>query len=351
MQELQLPPRSTMIEAFLARDTTYEGIFYTGVQTTGIFCRPSCPARKPKPENVEFFANQREALLAGYRPCKRCTPLSEQTTPEWTTRLLQEIDRDPTRRWRDQDLRELGLSPATVRRWFQSHYQMTFHAYSRARRINSAMGHLRHGNPVIDTAFESGFESLSGFGEAFQKLTGRAPSASREVTSIVMNRIQTPLGPMVAGATDDAVVLLEFADRRMLPRQMSILATRLNAVLTPGASPQLIELSDQLEAYFAGRLRQFDTVIETPGTPFQNSVWKQLREIPVGETRSYSEIAQEIGQPSAARAVARANGDNRIAILIPCHRVIGVNGRLSGYGGGVWRKKKLLELEARSASS
>ena len=340
-----LPARSTMLKAFAERDSSYEGIFYTAVQTTGIFCRPTCSARKPKPENVEFFPTRREALLAGYRPCKRCRPLAESTTPEWAERLLAEVEADPARRWRDRDLRQMELEPATVRRWFQANLGLTFHSYSRARRLTAAMGHLRQGEPVIDAAFGSGFESLSGFADALEKLTGRAPSDSRDLQPTLAARLSTPLGTMLAAATDEAIVLLEFTDRRMLPRQLATVTRRLDTVLVPGTSPLLGELQAQLHAYMHGRLREFDLPVNAPGTPFQETVWSALTKIPVGETRSYSEIAESIGRPTASRAVARANGDNRIAILIPCHRVVAADGSLSGYGGGVWRKRRLLEIE------
>lgn len=345
MPEPELPARSTMLRAFAERDPSFEGIFYTAVRTTGIFCRPTCSARKPKPENVEFFPSPREALLAGYRPCRRCRPLANSTAPGWVDDLLSAVDSDPTRRWRDQDLRDRGLDPATVRRWFQNEHGMTFHAYSRARRLTAAMGHLRQGGAVIDAAFDSGFESLSGFGDALQKLTGRSPSDSRDLEPTTITRITTPLGTMVAAASEDAVVLLEFADRRMLPRQLQTLTRRLDTVLVPGTSPLLTELGRQLDAYMEGRLGQFDVPVHAPGTPFQETVWEELRRIPSGETRSYADVAQAIGRPTATRAVARANGDNRIAILIPCHRVVAADGSLSGYGGGVWRKRRLLELE------
>lgn len=347
MSESALPTRSTMLKAFEQRDASFEGIFYTAVQTTGIFCRPTCAARKPRPENVEFFASRREALLAGYRPCKRCRPLADSTAPEWVDRLLAEVEADPSRRWRDEDLRAMDFEPATVRRWFQDSYDMTFHAYSRARRLTAAMGHLRQGEPVIDAAFDSGFESLSGFADALGKLTGRSPSDTRDLTPTIATRIATPLGTMVAAASDNAVVLLEFADRRMLPRQLETVTRRLDTVLVPGASALLSELDEQLNAYMNGRLREFDIPVRAPGTVFQETVWSELRRIPMGETRSYAQVAEAIGRPTATRAVARANGDNRIAILIPCHRVIGADGKLSGYGGGVWRKRRLLEMEGR----
>ena len=146
--------------------------------------------------------------------------------------------------------------------------------------------------------------------------------------------------------TDGAIVLLEYADRRMLPTQFKRLSTALRCVFVPGEDPLLTELSTQLAAYFEGERADFDLPLKTSGTVFQERVWAALRDIPAGATRSYADVAGAIGQPTAVRAVARANGDNRIAILIPCHRVIGSDGKLTGYGGGLWRKKRLLEIEA-----
>lgn len=339
-----------MLEAFLERDEAFEGVFVTAVVTTGIFCRPTCSARKPKPQNVEFYATPRDALVAGYRPCRRCRPLRPAgATPAWLAPLVEAVEADPTRRWRDADLRELELDPARVRRWFQSQHGMTFHAYSRARRLGEAIGHIREGRQVSRTAYEAGYESLSGFTEALRQLSGRAPATLEDARVVTVKRISTPLGQMVAGAADDRIVLLEYADRRALPSQFKRLSKTLDAVFVPGEDDVLSELTRQLEAYFAGERREFDVPLETSGTEFQEQVWAVLRAIPPGTVRSYGAVAEAIGRPTATRAVARANGDNRIAILIPCHRVIGADGSLTGYGGGLWRKKRLLELEGLSA--
>jgi AraC family transcriptional regulator of adaptative response/methylated-DNA-[protein]-cysteine methyltransferase len=158
----ELPPHDEMLTAFLSRDPGYDGVFVTAVATTGIFCRPSCTARKPRPENVEFFPTNRDALLAGYRPCLRCRPLEPAgAVPSWVREMLTEIENDPTRRWTDQDLRDRGLHPDRVRRWFQHHHGMTFHAYHRARRLGLALGRIRHGSDVTSSAFDHGYDSLS----------------------------------------------------------------------------------------------------------------------------------------------------------------------------------------------
>jgi AraC family transcriptional regulator of adaptative response/methylated-DNA-[protein]-cysteine methyltransferase len=341
-----LPPRDEMVQAFLRRDEAYEGVFFTAVRTTGIFCRPTCTARKPNPENVEFYPTCRDALLAGYRPCKRCAPMERAgSAPGWLRPLLDGVEADPSRRWRDAELRTLGLDPGRVRRWFRSEYGMTFQAYSRSRRLGEALGRIGRGEGVARSAFDAGYDSLSGFQEAFRKLAGDTPTARKGAPVVQVTRIPTPLGAMVAGATREAVCLAEFADRRMLPTQLRRLAHRIGAVLTPGDNPMLERLHRELDEYFAGRRRGFEVPVSTPGTSFQERVWAELTLIPYGATISYAELARRIGRPSAVRAVARANGDNRVAVLVPCHRVVGSDGKLTGYGGGLWRKQRLLDLE------
>ncbi|HUG39421.1 MAG TPA: trifunctional transcriptional activator/DNA repair protein Ada/methylated-DNA--[protein]-cysteine S-methyltransferase [Longimicrobiales bacterium] len=348
--ERDLPSGSEMWRAFTARDGAYDGVFFTGVRSTGIFCRPTCPARKPLRENVEFFGTAADALFAGYRPCKRCRPLEPRgEAPAWLSGVLERIEREPARRVRDGDLRDAGLDPARVRRWFKAHHGMTFQAYQRARRLGRALGQLSLGDDIVQTAYRNGFESLSGFNDAIRRLAGESPGRVRETTVVHLTRIPTPLGPMLAGATDDALCLLEFAERRMLETQLRRVRRQLGAVLVPGETEITRRTAEELERYFAGTLRDFDLPLATAGTAFQEDVWAELRTIPYGETRSYGEQARRIGRAGAVRAVARANGDNRIAIIIPCHRVIGADGKLTGYGGGLWRKKRLLELERGEA--
>ena len=347
MQSTALPSRTVMLRAFQGRDASFEGVFLTAVLTTGIFCRPTCPARKPNPKNVEFFGEVGDALRAGYRPCRRCRPLEVAgAPPDWLRPLLDEVEADPQRRWRDQDLRELGLEPTRVRRWFRAEHGMTFHAYARARRLGLACAAIRSGDRVTEAAFSHGYDSLSGFGAAIKKLLGEPPKRSAaKRTPVVLRRITSPLGTLLAGATESGVCLLEFSDRRQLETQLRSLQARLGAVFAPGTTPHLETLEAELADYFAGARTQFEVPLHAPGTPFQEQVWAGLRAIPAGETRSYSALAEALGRPTAVRAVARANGDNRIAILIPCHRVIGRDGRLTGYGGGLWRKRRLLQLE------
>jgi AraC family transcriptional regulator of adaptative response/methylated-DNA-[protein]-cysteine methyltransferase len=200
-------------------------------------------------------------------------------------------------------------------------------------------------------AYDSGYESLSGFRDAFQRVFGDAPGRTRDAQAVLVTRLLTPLGPMIAGATDDGVCLLEFAERRMLETQLRRLSRHLGTSFVPGSNRVLAQLDRELAAYFKGELREFTMSLVAPGSEFQRKVWGGLRAIPYGETRSYLEQARAIGRPDAVRAVARANGDNRIAVVIPCHRVVGSDGKLTGYGGGLWRKRALLDLERRTAAA
>lgn len=345
-----LPNPETMYRALVERDSSYDGIFFTAVTTTGIFCRPTCPARKPAREHVEFYAFTREALFAGFRPCKRCRPLDPaDAAPPWLDKLLAELERTPGERWTDADLRARGLDPGRVRRWFKARHGMSFHAYQRARRLGRALGQLRTGGDVITTAYDNGYDSLSGFYDAFKRLLGTTPGRGRQVAALHLARLATPLGPMLAAATDEALCLLDFNDQRMLETRLRRLGTYLDATPVPGPNAVLQRLEEELEQYFTGTLQVFSVPLLTFGTPFQRAVWDSLLAIPYGQTRSYAEQATSVGRPSAVRAVARTNADNRIAIVIPCHRVVGSDGQLTGYGGGLWRKRFLLELEQRHA--
>ncbi len=343
-----LPSQPEMYRALRSRDSAYEGVFFAAIRTTGIFCRPTCSARKPLEENVDYYPSAHEALLAGYRPCKRCRPLEPGgAVPDWLRPLLEAIEADPTRRWKDADLRALDLDPGRVRRWFTANHGITFHAYQRARRLGMALGRINHGDDLTRAAYEHGYESVSGFREAFERAFGKTPGASRSSRSITVNRLITPLGPMVAGAAEEGICLLEFADRRMLETQLTRIRQRFQREVVPGSSELIAQLDEELQRYFAGELFEFTVPLAYPGTDFQVECWEWLRSIPYGETRSYRQQAKALDRPGAHRAVGRANGDNRLSIIIPCHRVVASNGQLTGYGGGLWRKRYLIDLERK----
>jgi AraC family transcriptional regulator of adaptative response/methylated-DNA-[protein]-cysteine methyltransferase len=335
-----------MERAFARKDAGYDGVFYVAVKTTGVFCRPSCPSR-PNPENVEFFSSVKDCLFAGYRPCKRCHPLEANgKPPEWARELISRVEAAPDARLQAADLRALGVTPERARRWFQQHYGMSFAAWCRGNRLAGAFMRIRQGATLDDAIFDSGFQSHSGFREAFTRAFGEAPGRSRENGDrVVITMLETPLGPLLAGAADQGVNLLEYTDRRMLEHNLKAMRRRFGCAIVPGQHPLLERLRQELNEYFQGDRREFTLPLASRGTPFQDKVWQELRRIPFGQTISYDELARRVGQPTAQRAVARANGMNYVAILIPCHRVIGKDGSLTGYGGGLWRKRLLLELE------
>lgn len=341
-----------MYQAIVEKDASFEGVFFTAVKTTGIFCRPTCSARKPKFENVEFFSTTKECIQHGYRPCKVCHPLENlHKTPETYQKILEALSQNPSRKFKDEDLKELGIEPSQIRRWFLKNHGITFHAYQRMFRINSAFKKIQGGESVTQTAFDVGFESVSGFGESFKSVFGVSPRNGKQKNIIDLKRMETPLGTMLACATDQGICLLEFTDRKMLETELTTIARLLNATIIQGDNKHIDLLEVQLAEYFEGNRQDFSIPLHTPGTDFQNKVWEALQHIPYGQTKSYKEQAIAIGKPDSIRAVANANGMNRISILIPCHRVIGSDGQLTGYGGGLWRKKYLLELEANTSRS
>ncbi len=339
----QRPKNETLYAALLARNSAYEGQIWVGVTSTGIFCRLTCPAPKPKPENCRWFDSIAACVAEGFRPCKRCHPAG--TPPPLVTALLANLEARPTKRWREADLIALGHDPSTVRRTFKRTFGVSFLDMARQRRLQAGMKTLASGGKVIEAQLDAGFESASAFRGAFATLLGVAPGEMRKAARLQVDVVDTPLGPMVAVADQTHLYLLEFIDRKALRRELKTLAKDAKGDIGFGTPTPIQRISQELAQYFKGHLAYFQTPLATGGTPFARSVWEALRKIPAGETRSYSDIATVIGRPSAVRAVAQANGANRLAIVIPCHRVIGADGSLTGYGGGLWRKDRLISLE------
>lgn len=328
------------------KSTQYEGCFITGVKTTGIFCRPSCRARKPNIENVEFYENAQQALHNGFRPCKLCKPMqSMDETPEYIKTIIKDLHANPYLRIKDQDIKDKGLEPSHLRRWFKKHHNMTFQSYQRMLRINAAFTSIKKGESITNSAFDSGFESLSGFNDSYKSIFGDSASQSKDKAIIHIIRFTSPLGPMFACASSKGVCLMDFTDRKILEEEFKDLCKRLNAVILPGSNPHLDLVKKQMAEYFSGIRQSFTVPLHFPSTQFRESVWTELQNIPYGQTRSYKQQAEAMHKPKAVRAVAAANGQNRINIMIPCHRVIGADGSLTGYGGGLHRKKWLLDFE------
>ncbi len=333
--------------ALLSKDNTFEGVFFVGVKTTGVFCRPTCPARKPKFENCEFYKTAQEALLASFRPCLRCRPLSHPNyVSETVTLLVNAVEENPTKRWKTHHFKELSIDESTARRQFKKHFDMTFVEYARARRIGIAIKYIRSGESVIDAQLLSGYESGSGFRDAFSKIMGSAPKNTNDHKTVLKATwLDTILGSMPAIADETGLYLLEFVDRRGLKLEIKRLLLKTKAAILPGTTNPITSIDRELKEYFDGKRMHFETPFHLLGSPFQKDVWHELIRILYGETRSYSDQAKSLNKLSAFKTVANANGANQLAIIIPCHRIISSEGTLGGYGGGIELKRWLIEHE------
>jgi AraC family transcriptional regulator of adaptative response/methylated-DNA-[protein]-cysteine methyltransferase len=346
-----LPTARTMYRALSRRDAAYEGVFFTGVKTTGIFCRPTCRAKKPKPGNVEFFPTVTEALHGGYRPCRLCRPMdATRPIPVLVERLRRAAEEAADGRVTDKDLAAMGIDASTARRQFKAYHGMTFHAYQRARRMGLALRDVQSGRPVVEVQLDRGYESTSGFREAFARIFGAPPRGARASACLLARRLETPLGTMLALADAAGLRLLEFVDRRGLEREIAGLRCRLKCAVVPGNNAVLDETNRQLGRYFSGESLGFELPLAPVGSDFQRRVWTELQRIAPGHTRSYAAMAAKLGIPKGPRAIGRANGSNMLAIVIPCHRVINADGSLCGYAGGLWRKQRLLDHERKHAA-
>lgn len=342
------PSDDALYDALVARDASYEGFAWAAVKTTGIFCRLTCPARKPKRENTSFFETVAECLEAGFRPCSRCRPMLKLGEADpMVTRLLTALDAEPFRRWSEEDVVSLSIDPSTARRAFKRQFGMSFLEIARLRRMGKAAETLKEGASVLDAQLDAGYESGSGFRSAVTKLFGAAPANLREKPLLRADWIETPIGPMMAIADQHSLHLLEFAERKALPAEIRKLQKFTGSGIVMGRHPPIDQIEAELKAYFAGENLGFRTRLAGHGSPFQRQVWQALRAIPAGVSTTYGAVAAGLNLPSSTRAVAGANGANQIAIVVPCHRLIGADGSLTGYGGGLWRKRWLLEHERR----
>ena len=295
------------------------------------FCLPTCNALTYKSDNVAFYDTTQEAIQNGFRPCESCKPMElEGETSKYIQEIIKDLNHNPFFRIKDYDLKERGIEPNQIREWFKKNHNITFHTYQRMLRINTAFQSI-----TVDKASEN---NRSIFGEL------RPSQENQTIINIV--RFTTPLGPLFSCATLQGLCLLDFTDRKMLETEFKDLCTRLNAIILPGDNPHLDQVQSELTEYFSGKRKKFTIPLHTPGTEFQQSVWNILQDIPYGTTRSYKQQAIDLNNPKAVRAVASANGHNRVSIIIPCHRVIGADGKLVGYGGGLDRKQWLLEFES-----
>ena len=329
------------------RDKAYADSFFVGVKSTGIFCRPGCPARLPKFENCEFYNSAADALSSGFRACKRCHPASHLgEASALVKKLISEIEQNPERRWSEAEIKGLGFDPSTVRRQFQKRFGLTFTQYARQRRLGLAAQDLMKGSSVINAQLTAGYESASAFRKAFAETFGAAPAKST-ARPLFIEWLSTPLGPMLAVCDDTHLYMLEFTTRKNMERGFAKLRKTYGRAVIPGRTAITDKIEAELNAYFSGTLQSFETPLAPTGTAFQNKVWAALRDIPYGTTCAYTDLAIAIGNEKAVRAVASSNANNGLALIIPCHRVIAKGGALGGYAGGLDKKQWLLDHEKR----
>jgi AraC family transcriptional regulator of adaptative response/methylated-DNA-[protein]-cysteine methyltransferase len=331
-----------------------EADFFYAVTTTGVFCRPNCKSKLPLRTNVRFFTTAAAAETAGFRPCKRCRPLEDTSAaqaPVGIGRVRAYLERNAGRRVRLEQLgRIAGLSPFTVQRLFKKEMGVSPLQYQRALRAGSLRSALRQRSTVTEAIYEAGFGSSSRAYEGAQLgMTPARFAQGGKDERIGWCTAQTPFGWMIVGATERGLCWLSLAETRA-EAETSLREEFPAAELR--RDPSLSRLVDAAVAQVTGQARRSQLAppqVDLRGTVFQLRVWQALRRIPRGETRSYSELARDLGEPKATRAVARACAVNRVALLVPCHRVVGASGALTGYRWGVERKKQLLQAERESA--
>ncbi len=336
--------KDTAWAAFVARNRGFDGMFVGAVKTTGIYCKPSCPARHPLRENVEYFADGEGARAAGYRACLRCKPDEVGRDRAAVAAAIRIIEASAGMPQLEDLAARVGYAPHHFHRLFKRDTGVTPAAYARALRAKRTETMLTEADTVTDAIYDAGYDSPSRFYADAADRLGMTPSAWRNGGAGVTIRyavVETVLGKMLLAATDKGICRLAFDEdesalTRRFPRatielggdaMQSLVAGAVEACANPAAMP--------------------DLPLDVAGTAFQQAVWQELRRIPPGETRSYAAIAAAVGKPGAVRAAGSANGANNVAVLIPCHRVIRTDGTLGGYAYGLDRKAELLRREGK----
>ena len=330
----------------MARDARQDGRFVFAVRTTGIYCRPSCPSRRPRRDSVEFFPNPNEAERAGYRACLRCKPTEVSSQAKYVTRARQLLDSAESVVTLADLSKRVGLSAFHLQRLFKRATGLSPREYQSARRMQHVKTELRKGEDVTTALYDAGFGSPSRLYEKAPQRLGMTPGEYRRGgagASISFAIVPTPLGRLLVAATERGLCAVRFGES--ISELERGLRTEFHAAELHRDDAAMRKYVDPLLSAIRGENTTVDLPLDIRATAFQMKVWEALRQIPAGETRSYSEVAREIGEPRAVRAVARACATNPVALAVPCHRVVRGDGELAGYRWGVERKKKLLEKE------
>lgn len=332
------------------RSASADAMFVYAVRTTGIYCRPSCPSRRPLRASVEFYATSELAERAGYRACKRCTPAQDHPRLRMLTAACDYIDRHRDQTVKLEELGEaVGLSPFHAQKMFRRCLGITPKQYQQAHRMEHFRNHLTNGASVTEAIYSAGFGSSSRLYESAEEQLGMTPKELRggaKEVNIRFTIAASPLGKMLVAMSKAGLCAVSFGS--LESELEDELAARFPLAKISRDEQALGTVVEQVLAHLTEHPIALDLPLDLRATAFQARVWQALRQIPRGETRTYAELAREIGQPAAVRAVAGACAANPVAVVIPCHRVVGSNGKLTGYRWGVARKKKLLEMESIS---
>jgi AraC family transcriptional regulator of adaptative response/methylated-DNA-[protein]-cysteine methyltransferase len=340
-------------KAFLNRDSQADGTFVVAVRSTRIYCRPTCPARRPKPENVRFLRSPEEAEREGYRACLRCRPNTVAAMSEAVRRICRYIEENCDE---PIDLSTLSaltdLSPSHLQRTFKRIMGVSPREYADACRIERFKGSVKAGDSITGAMFEAGYGSTSRLYERTTTQLGMTPTSYKKGGKgmLINYSITTcPLGLLLVAATEKGVCKVTLGDD---PAAMeSALRNEYPAATLAGNLEGLQGMIDSLIQYMDGKTPSLELPLDIQATAFQWRVWKALQSIPYGSTQSYAQVAEAIGRPTAMRAVAQACASNPVALVIPCHRVVRSDGSLSGYRWGVERKQALLDQERKGTSN
>lgn len=342
-----------MWQAVSERNCAFDGQFVYAVKTTGIFCRPTCPSRRPSPNNVHFYKSTEAAKLDGYRACLRCRPEAQQSTSEAIVEKVErQIAANPDSTPRLAELGALvGLSPSHLQKLFKAARGISPSQYARELRLQKLKENLTKMTSVTEALFESGYSSTSRLYEQGKSALGMTPGDYKKGgkgLTIAFTGYESPLGPILLAATREGLCFLQFGEFAEL--RLALEEEFPQADLEEN-SQQLNNWTAALDQYFAGQADSLQLPVHMTGTEFQKTVWRYLRTIGAGETRSYSEVAKGLGAPQAVRAVAKACATNKVALAIPCHRVVKQDGGLAGFRWGLERKQALLQKESRAAKA
>jgi AraC family transcriptional regulator, regulatory protein of adaptative response / methylated-DNA-[protein]-cysteine methyltransferase len=346
-------PHNKWWEAVLARDANYDGEFFFAVASTGVYCRPSCAAKRPRRENVTFFRRPEEAEKAGYRACLRCRPKAAGRSPQTETvrqicRFIEQHLDEPVTLERLGE--EFGQSPFHLQRTFKKALGITPKAYADSCRMGLLKRNLQAGRTVTNALYDAGYSSSSRLYERTASQLGMTPDKYRRgavAATIRYTCTESPLGRMLVAATEKGICAIQFGDTD--DELVEGLKREFPFALRKRDDESMRSWTSTVLNQIAGHKPNRSLPLDIQATAFQKRVWAHLQSLPFGTTQSYGEVAKAIGRPSAARAVARACATNRIAIAIPCHRVVREDGELAGYRWGVERKKTLLQLEQQGS--